>query len=104
MVKKIGQLEKGFDKVEKLYNEMEELKKKVARLSKPLESFRRFEIERKQKSVLVKGLDSYSTKKFETRRETGKRVNDLFEHLGLNLTTKDYQRLGPLKPNNAPEA
>jgi len=101
MVKKIGQLEKGFDKVEKLYNEMEELKKKVARLSKPLESFRRFEIERKQKSVLVKGLDSYSTKKFETRRETGKRVNDLFEHLGLNLTTKDYQRLGPLKPNNA---
>ena len=101
MIKKIDQLEKRFDKVEKLYNEVDELKKKVALLSKPMESFRRFEIERKQKSVLIKGLDSYSTKKFETRIETCKRVNDLFEHLGLSLTTEDYQRLGPLKPNDA---
>ncbi len=79
MIKKIDQLEKRFDRVEKLYEEVEELRKKVAFLSKPLESFRRFEIERKQKSVLVKGLDSYSTKKFETRFETQKRVNDLFK-------------------------
>lgn len=99
VVKKIDQLEKRFDRVEKLYEEVEELRKKVALLSKPLESFRRFEIERKQKSVLLKGLDSYSTKKFETRNETQKRVNDLFEHLGLRLTLEDYQRLGPLKPN-----
>ncbi len=71
VVKKIDQLEKRFDRVEKLYEEVEELRKKVALLSKPLESFRRFEIERKQKSVLLKGLDSYSTKKFETRNYLG---------------------------------
>jgi len=100
VIQKIEQLEKRFDRVEKLYEEVEELRKKVAILSKPLESFRRFEIERKQKSVLIKGLDTYSTKKFETRIETLKRVSDLFAHLGLGLTMEDYQRLGPLKPND----
>ncbi len=97
--KKIDQIEKRFDKVEKLFEEVEFLKKEVARLSKPYEGFKRFEVELKKKSVLVKGLDSLSTNKYESRLETYKRVNDLFDHLGVNLTLEDYQRLGPLKPN-----
>jgi len=70
-------------------------------MSKPLESFMRFEVDQKKKSVLLKGLDTISTKKYETRSETYRRVNDLFDHLGLNLTLEDYQRLGPIKPNDA---
>jgi len=101
MTKKIDQIEKRFDKVEKLFEEVETLKKEVARLSKPYDGFRRLEVEQKKKSVLVKGLDSYSTTKYETRMQTYKRVNDLFDHLGVNLTLEDYQRLGPLKPNDA---
>jgi hypothetical protein len=101
VIKKIDQLEKRFDKVEKLFGEVETLRRKVAMMEKPFESFRRFEIERKQKSVLIKGLDSYSTKKYETRIETYKRMNDLFDHLGLGLTVEDYQRLGPLKPGES---
>ena len=99
--KKIDQLEKRFDKVERLFEEVETLKKEVARLSKPYEGFRRFEVEMKKKCVLMKGLDSVSSKKYETRAETYRRVTDLFDHLGLNLTLEDYQRLGPLKPNDA---
>jgi hypothetical protein len=51
--------------------------------------------------VLIKGLDSFSSRKYETRSETYRNVNALFDHLGLNLTMEDYQRLGPLKPNDA---
>lgn len=69
-------------------------------MSKPLEGLRRLEVEQKKKSILVKGLDSLSTKKYETRIETYHRVQNLFEHIGLNLTLEDYQRLGPLKPND----
>ena len=97
---KIDQIEKRFDKVERLFEEVEALKKEVARLSKPNDAFRRFEVEQKKKSVLLKGLDSLSKNKYETRMETYKRVNDLFDHLGLNLTLEDYQRLGPLKPDD----
>ena len=27
-------------------------------------------------------------------------MNNLFEHIGLNLTLQDYQRLGPIKPDD----
>ena len=101
MSKKIDQIEKRFHKVEKLFEEVEALKKEVARLSKPYDGFRKLEVEMKKKSLLLKGLDSLSRGKYETRQETYTRVNDLFEHLGLNLTLEDYQRLGPLKPNDA---
>ena len=101
MLQKIDLLEKRFDKVEKLFDEIDELKGKVATMSKTIESFRRFEIEQKKKCVLLKGLDTYSNKKYKTREETLRRVNDLFEHLALNLTLEDYQRLGPLKPDDA---
>jgi len=67
MVGKIENLEKRFALLEKLFDEVEVLKKEVARLSKqskPNEAFMRFEIESKKKCVLVKGLQSTSTKKY----------------------------------------
>jgi hypothetical protein len=100
VIQKIESLEKKFSIVEKLFEEVESLKKEVDRLSKqnsPTDGFRRFEIDRKQKSILLKGLESNSNKKYETRQETYDKVNELFLHLGLNLTLEDYQRLGPLK-------
>jgi len=99
ILKRFDQIEKKFEKVEKVFDEVERLKKQVAMMSKPFESLRRMEVEQKKKSILVKGLDSFSTKKYETRSETYHRVQNLFEHIGLNLTLEDYQRLGPLKPN-----
>ena len=107
MLKKIDSLENRFNLIEKLFGEVETLKKEVERLSnlpnqsKPNEEFRQFEIEQKQRSILVKGLPSKATRKYESRQETYDAVNDLFEHLGLNLTLQDYQRLGPLKPEES---
>jgi hypothetical protein len=67
-----------------------------------MEGLRRLEVEHKKKSILVKGLDSLSTKKYETRQETWSRVQNLFDHVGLgHLTLEDYQRLGPLKANDS---
>jgi hypothetical protein len=100
VLKKIDQLEKRFDKVEKLFDEVDKLKKQITKMSKPLEGLRRLEVEQKKKCILVKGLDSLSTRKYETRLETYNRVQNLFEHVGINLTLEDYQRLGPLKPDD----
>ncbi len=85
---------------EKLFEEVETVKSQIAKWNKPMEGLRRIEIEQKKKTILVKGLDSLSTKKFETRAETYSRVQNLFDHLGLNLTLEDYQRLGPLKQDD----
>ena len=102
MIQKIENLEKRFSIVEKLFEEVEFLKREVARLSgqnKHNDELKRFEIERKKKSVLVKGLESVTNKKYESRQETYDRVNKMFEHAGLSsLTVEDYQRLGPIKP------
>ncbi len=103
MVEKIERLEKRFEKVEKLFEEVDTLRKEVARLtkqSKPNEAFMRFEIEQKKKSVLVKGIRSRSTKKYESRNETYDRVSELFGHIGLTLTLEDYQRLGPISEDD----
>ncbi len=100
MLKKIDLIEKRFEKVEKIFDEVESLKRQVARMSKPMEGLRRLEVEMKKKAILVKGLDSPSNKKYETRSETYRVVQGLFDHVGLNLTLEDYQRLGPLKPND----
>ncbi len=48
----------------------------------------------------MKGIASHSNKKYETRSETYRVVHDLFNHIGLNLTLEDYQRLGPLKADD----
>jgi len=103
MIGKIDNLEKRFSLLEKLFDEVETLKKEVHRLSqqsKPNDAFKRFEVEQKKKSVLVKGLESMTNKKYEPRHETQERVNELFEHVGLALTLEDYQRLGPIKPDD----
>lgn len=103
MIGKIENLEKRFSLIEKLFDEVETLKKEVKRLSeqsKPNDAFKRFEVELKKKSVLVKGLESMTTKKYEPRNETYDRVNELFEHIGLTLTLEDYQRLGPIRPED----
>ena len=102
VMRKIDQLEKRFDAVEKLFEEVEFLKEKVTRLSKQCETidgYRKFEVEQKKKSLLVKGLESLTTKKYESRQETYDRVNKMFDHVGLDLTVEDYQRLGPVNPN-----
>jgi hypothetical protein len=101
VLKKIDQIEKRFDKFEKLFNEVETLKKQIAKMSKPMEGLRRLEVEQKKKCILIKGLDSLSTRKYESRLETYNRVQNLFEHVGLNLTLEDYQRLGPLKQGDS---
>ena len=101
VIQKIESLEQRFSLVEKLFEEVETLKKEVERLTKqnrPSDGFRRFEVEQKKKAILVKGLPSMTSKKYETRQETYDRVSDLFAHVGLNLTLEDYQRLGPIKP------
>jgi len=101
MMGKIDQLEKKFGLMEKLFGEVESLKKEVEQLKKnnrPNDAFKRFEVEQKKKSVLVKGLESLTSKKYELRSETYQRVTEMFEHIGLNLTLEDYQRLGPIKP------
>jgi len=101
MMTKIDQLEKKFSLMEKLFGEVENLKKEVENLKKggrSNDAFKRFEVEQKKKSLLVKGLESLTSKKYETRSETFQRVTEMFEHLGLNLTLEDYQRLGPIKP------
>jgi len=104
MIKKIDGLEKRLSLFEKLFEEVENMKKEVERLSKQNkpskfdEGFRRFEVEQKQKSLLIKGLPSMTSKKYETRQETYDRVAELLHHVGLNLTLVDYQRLGPIKP------
>ncbi len=104
MINKIDGLEKRLSLFEKLFEEVENLKKEVERLSKQNkrsnidEGFRRFEVEMKKKSLLIKGLPTLTNKKYETRQETYDRVSDLFHHLGLNLTLENYQRLGPIKP------
>jgi len=101
VLKKIDQLEKRFEKVEKTFEEVDRLKKQIATMNKAFDSLKRLDVEQKKKSILVKGLDSLSTKKYETRSETYNRVQNLFEHVGLNLTLEDYQRLGPLKPDDS---
>ncbi len=101
VLKKIDSIEKRFEKVEKFFDEVESLKRQVAKMSKPLEGLRRLEVELKKKCILVKGLESPSNRKYETRSETYQVVQRLFEHIGLNLTLEDYQRLGPLKPDDS---
>lgn len=101
MMVKIDQLEQKFSLMEKLFGEVESLKKEVELLKKfgkPNDAFKKFEVEQKKKSLLVKGLESITTKKYESRSETYQRVTEMFEHIGLNLTLEDYQRLGPIKP------
>jgi hypothetical protein len=103
MIEKITELEKRFTLVEKLFQEVETLKKEVDRLSKqnkPNEAFMRFEIEQKKKCVLVKGIKSFTDRKYESRNETYDRVTELFGHIGLTLTLEDYQRLGPIKTDD----
>ncbi len=102
MMAKIDQLEKKFSLMEKLFGEVENLKKEVENLKRggrANDAFKRFEVEQKKKSLLVKGLESLTSKKYEMRSETYQRVTEMFEHLGLNLTLEDYQRLGPIKPD-----
>jgi hypothetical protein len=101
VLKKIDQLEKRFDKVEKLFEDVENLKKRLDKISKPLEGLRRLEVEQKKKSILVKGLDSVSSRKYESRLEPYNRIQKLFDHISLNLTLEDYQRLGPLKQGDS---
>jgi hypothetical protein len=48
VMKKIDLLEKRFDKVEKLVEEIDKIKVKIARMSQPIDSFKRFEIEQKK--------------------------------------------------------
>jgi len=100
MLQKIDHLEQRFGLVEKLLEEVESLKKEVERLKKPQDGFKRFEVEQKKKSILVKGLGSHTKRKYESRQETYDEINALFMHLGLNLTLEDYQRLGPIKPED----
>ena len=102
MIQKIENLEKRFSHVETLFEEVEFLKKEVTRLSrqnKPSEDLKRYEVEQKKKSILVKGLESRTNKKYESRQETYDKVNEMFEHAGLKcMTVEDYQRLGPINP------
>jgi hypothetical protein len=76
------------------------LSKKVESLIKPQDGFRRFKIEQKKKSILLKGLRNSTNKKYESRQKTYDKINELFMHIGLNLTLEDYQRLGPIKPED----
>jgi hypothetical protein len=88
-----GDLSKIWEKL----GEVEELKKKVTEFDKMRENFQRFEIEEKKKSVLIKGLKSASSKKFETRQETKASLDELFDFISLKPIVTDYHRMGPLE-------
>jgi hypothetical protein len=96
---KLDRIEGEISKIWQKFEELDNLKHEVIELRKANESFQRFEIESKRKSILIKGLASKSTEKYETRDQTKQSIDELFNYLQLNPVIEDYQRLGEIKKN-----
>ena len=79
------------------FDEIDDLKYEITELRKTKENFQRFEIEQKRKCILIKGLASKSTGKYETRIDTKASLDELFNFVDFHPNMEDYQRLGEIK-------
>jgi len=96
---KLDRIEGEISKIWQKFEEIDNLKHEVIELRRSNENFQRFEIESKRKSILIKGLASKSTEKYETREQTKQSIDELFNYLDLQPVIEDYQRLGEIKKN-----
>ena len=94
-----GEFAKVWGKLE----EVDELRAQVAELNKTKESFQRFEIEEKKKCILIKGLKSKSTEKYESKADTKASLDEMFEFVTLTPDLADFHRLGPIKQGKSEE-
>lgn len=101
VMKEFEDLKKRFDKLEEdnkkildMMSEIDGLKRKVGELEGVVDDYRRFEVENKKKSVLVKGIKFGGGGKFETREDTKKGLKGMFEKVGYLPKLADWQRLG----------
>jgi hypothetical protein len=97
VMEKLDKIEGDFSKVWKKFEEVDDLKREVKELRKTHESFKRFEIEQKKRSILIKGLASRSSEKYETKKDTKLSLDEMFNFLQMTPNLDDYQRLGELK-------
>jgi len=101
VMEKLEKIEGEFARVWEKIEEVEELKREVIELKKVNESYKRFEIEQKRKSILIKGLASNSTERYETGADTKQSLDELFTFLEISPTLEEYQRLGELKKDES---
>jgi hypothetical protein len=101
VMEKLEKFEGEFARIWQKLNEFDELKREVDELKKANESFKRFEVEQKKKCLLIKGLKSSSTEKFEKRAETKQSLDEMFAFLEISPQLEDYQRLGELKKDES---
>jgi hypothetical protein len=98
---KLERIEGEIARVWQKLGEVDQLKREVTQLQRANESFLRHEIDQKRKCILIKGLASESTEKYEKREETRKTLDEMFNYLGLKPVLEDYQRLGELKKDES---
>jgi hypothetical protein len=96
---KLDRIEGEIAGIWRKFEEMDALKQEVKELRKTTESFQRFEIDQKKKCILVKGLASASKERYESRMDTKKSLDEMFNYLDFHPNLDDYQRLGELKKN-----
>ncbi len=98
---KLEKLDEKMTALERMKDEIDCLKKEIAQLSKAKEGFQRFEVEQKRKCLLIKGLKSTATGKFESRAETKEALDRMFQYIEFTPSLEDYHRLGSLKPKES---
>jgi hypothetical protein len=98
---KLDRIEGEISKIWQKFEELDNLKHEVAQLRKANEGFLRQEVEQKKKCILIKGLASKSTEKYETRSETKETLDEMFNYFSLSPILEDYQRLGELKKDES---
>ena len=92
-----------FDNVWGKLEEVDVLRAQVAELNKTKESFQRFEIEEKKKCILIKGLKSKATEKYESKTETKASLDEMFDFISITPNLADFHRLGPIKKDKSEE-
>jgi hypothetical protein len=97
----IGELKGRFDKLEKdtkeilgVMKEVESLKAKLKEIEVVIDEFKRFEIENKKRSLLVKGIKFTTNNKFESRQDTQTSLKCFFEKIGYLPRLFDWYRMG----------
>jgi hypothetical protein len=97
VMEKLDRIEGEIAGIWRKFEEVDNLKREVTDLRRMTEGFQRFEIEQKKKCILVRGLASRSTEKYETRQDTKQSLDEMFNYLGFAPSLEEYQRLGELK-------
>ena len=92
-----------FVKVWQKLEEVDVLKGQIAELNKTKESFQRFEIEEKKKCILIKGLKSKTTERYESKEDTKASLDEMLEFITLDPKIVDFHRLGPITQGKSEE-